>query len=123
LVNEKKIAALATEAVKQGINPASLPDLELLDFDEVQVETTSTGKILVTGQDRAIAKLKTLRPHWFSSGVPSVNPSSPQTFKPNMDQVTVADLNAAELNYRKSKSDSDKKIYFDLIQKFKAQNA
>lgn len=123
LVNEKKYAALSSEALKQGINPASLPDLELLDFDEVQVETTSTGKILVTGQDRAIAKLKTLRPHWFTNGVPSVNPSSPQTFRPNPNQVTVADLNAAEAQYRKTKSDSDKQTYFELIQKFKAQQA
>lgn len=121
LVNEKKVAALSAEAVKQGINPASLPDLELLDFDEVSVETTSTGKILVTGQDRAIAKLKTLRPHWFSSQVPSVNPSTPNVGVPNSGIVTVADLNAAEAQYKKTKSESDKKAYYEMIQKYKSQ--
>lgn len=121
LVREKKISALTIEAQKQGINPASLPDLELLDFDEVQVETTSTGKILVTGQDRAVAKLKTLRPHWFSTNVPSVNPSTPNLGRPQNGGVTIADLNAAESQYRKTKSESDKKAYFEIIQKYKSQ--
>lgn len=123
LVNEKKVAALSTEAVKQGINPASLPDLELLDFDEVSVETTSTGKVLITGQDRAIAKLKTLRPHWFSSQVPSVNPSTPNVGVPNSGIVTIADLNIAEAQYKKTKSESDKKAYYELIHKYKSQGA
>lgn len=121
LVNEKKIAALTIEAQKQGINPASLPDLELLDFDEISVETTSTGKILVTGQDKAIAKLRTLRPHWFNQSVPGVNPSTPNLGKPNLGIVTLADVNAAEAQYNKTKSEVDKKAYFEMIQKFKTQ--
>lgn len=122
LINEKKFAALTIEAQKHGINPASLPDLELLDFPEISVETTSTGKILVSGQDRAIAKLKTLRPHWFSTNVPSVNPSTPNVGRPNSGAVTIADLNVAEAQYRKTKSESDKKAYFELIQKYKSQS-
>jgi hypothetical protein len=122
LVREKKISALIIEAQKQGITPASLPDLELLDFDEVQVETTSTGKILVSGQDRAIAKLKTMRPHWFSTNVPSVNPSTPNVGTPNSNVVTIADLNAAEAQYKKTKSEADKKNYYEIIHKYKAQH-
>lgn len=121
LVNEKKVSALRSEAIKAGINPQSLPDLELLDFDEVSIETTSTGKILVSGQDRAIAKLKTMRPHWFTNSVPSVNPATPNVGKPNSDTVTVADLNAAEAQWKKTKSESDKKQYEDLIRKYKSQ--
>lgn len=122
LVREKKISALIIEAQKQGITPASLPDLELLDFDEVQVETTSTGKILVSGQDRAIAKLKTMRPHWFSTSVPSVNSTTPNVGVPNSNVVTVADLNAAEAQYKKTKSEADKKNYYEIIQRYKAQH-
>ncbi len=121
LVNEKKQSALKAEAQKHGINPASLSDLELLDFDEVQVETTSTGKIMVSGQDRAIAKLKTLRPHWFSTTVPSVNPSTPNVGIPNSNVVSLADLNAAEAQYKKTKSEADKKTYYEIITKYKAQ--
>lgn len=123
LLNDKKIQSLTTEAVKQGINPASLPDLELLDFEELQVETTSNGKILVSGQDRAIAKLKTLRPHWFNNAVPSVNPSSPNVGNRPTGAVTIADLNAAEAQWKKSQSDSDKKAYFELIRKYKTQTS
>lgn len=121
LVAEKKFSALSAEAMKQGINPASIPDLELLDFDELTVETTSTGKILVSGADRAIAKLKTLRPHWFTKTVPSVNPSTPNLGTPQNGTVTIADLNNAEIQWKKTKSDADKKAYFDLIQRYKAQ--
>lgn len=121
LIDEKKMAALTVEAQKQGINPASIPDLNMIDFDELIVETTSTGKILVSGQDKAIARLKTQRPHWFSKSVPNVNTNTPETGKPKSGTVTVADLNAAEAQYRKTKSEADKKAYSDLIQKYKAQ--
>lgn len=121
LVKEKKLHALVTEAQKQGINPASLPDLELLDFDEMSIETTSTGKILTSGQDKAIARLKTLRPHWFNKTTPSINPATPELGRPSGSVVTVADLNTAEANYKKTRSESDKIAYFELIQKYKAQ--
>jgi hypothetical protein len=121
LISSKKTEALTTEAVKHGINPASIPDLELLDFDELTVETTSNGKILVSGADRAVARLKTLRPHWFTKVVPSVNPLSPDTRGPVSGTVTIADLNKAEDQWKKTKSDADKKAYFDLIQRFKSQ--
>lgn len=120
LVRDRKVAKLTEEALKQGINPASVPDLELLDFDEMSVETTSTGKILVSGQDRAVAKLKQLRPHWFTKTVAGVNPTTPETARPN-GLVTIADLNVAEAQYRKTKSDADKRAYFDIIQKYKTQ--
>ena len=121
LIDEKKLAAVTAEAIKKGIDPRSIPDLELLDFEEVTVETTSTGKILVSGQDRAITKLMTLRPHWFPKNVPSVNPSTPEMGKPNGSQVTIADLNAASAQYEKTKSELDRKAYYDLIKKYKAQ--
>jgi hypothetical protein len=50
-----------------------------------------------------------------------VNPSTPNVRTPSSDIVTVADLNNAEANWKKSKSESDKKIYFELIQKYKSQ--
>lgn len=122
LIREKKISALMIEAQKQGMMAASLPDLELLDFDDVIVETTSTGKILVTGQDRSIAKLKTLRPHWFTTSVPSVNITTPKVGPANSDIVTMADLNTAESQYKKTRSESDKKNYYEIIQKYKSQH-
>ena len=121
LINEKKMNALSIEAQKQGINPASLPDLEMLDFDEIHVETTSTGKILVSGADKAISTLKVQRPHWFSKAVPPVNTATPRVNVPEGQSVTLADVNAAEAQWKKSKSESDKQIYFETIMKFKSQ--
>jgi len=121
LVSSAKITKLTEEAVKQGIRPEALPDLELIDFDELIVETTSTGKILVTGQDRAIAKLKILRPHWFSKIVPGINSSTPEILPALNGVVTLADLSAAEMQYKKTKSEADKKVYYDTIQKYKSQ--
>lgn len=123
LVQREINAALSREAQKQGINPNSLSDLELLDFAEVSVDTTSTGKIIVSGADKAIAGLKLKRPHWFTKQVPSINPHTPDLNKPITGKITVADLNAAEAKYKKSKSESDKIAYYDVIKKYKSQQA
>lgn len=122
LVEEKKFAALKTEALKMGINPASIPDLELLDFAELSVETTNTGKIMVSGADRAIANLKTIRPHWFSAKPAGINPNSPETQTPQSGNVSLADINNAEQAYKKAPTTENKRVLVELIQKFKNQN-
>lgn len=121
LINSAKVAKLTEEAVKHGINPQALPDLELVDFDELVVETTSTGKILVSGQDRAIAKLKVLRPHWFSKSVPLINPTTPSTLPADGQPITVNDLDALLIQYKKTGSESDKQAYHAAIMRYKAQ--
>jgi len=121
LISTEKTRKLTEEAVKHGINPASIPDLELLDFEELTVETTSTGKILVSGADRAIAKLKVIRPHWFNKSVTSVNPATPNVGQPIGGAVTIADLNAAEAQWKKTQSTVDKEAYYNMIQKYKTQ--
>jgi len=121
LVNTQKHNALVVEAQKQGINPNSIADLEMLDFEEITVETTTTGKIIVSGADRAIASLKLKRPHWFTKQVPGVNPNTPDLNKPMGGDVTLDDLKTAEAAYLKSRSESDKVKYNDLIIKYKSQ--
>ena len=121
LINEKKVSALIVEAQKHGINPQSIPDLELLDFPEISVETTSNGRVLISGADKAVGKLRQIRPHWFNAGTPAVNPSSPELGRPTGGLVTLEQVNAAQAQWLKTKSDSDKQNYFELIQKFKAQ--
>jgi hypothetical protein len=121
LIQEKKVSALIVEAQKHGINPQSIPDLELLDFPEISVETTSNGRVLVSGADRAVSKLKQIRPHWFTQTIPAVNPSSPELNRPSGGLITLEQVNAAQEKWAKTKSDADKKSYFDIIQKFKSQ--
>lgn len=121
LIDDKKYAALTAEAVKQGINPVSIPDLELLDFAEVVAES-SNGRVVVSGVEAAITALKAKRPNWFSGVVPNVNSSTPQgTVNSPNGNVTLADVKAAETKYYQTKSDSDKKTYEEIIKRFKAQ--
>ncbi len=119
IVQHQKFMALKNEALKQNMHPSSLDDLELLDLPEVNVETTSTGKILVTGADRAIANLKTLRPHWFKQNVTSINPATPETIQTNQNTITIADLEKLEQEYKKNPTQANKQAYFTAIQKYK----
>lgn len=121
VINAEKNKKLSEAAIKAGINPVALPDLELLDLPEVTVQTTNNGKILVEGADLAIQKLKTLRPHWFGTQVPGINPETPNTFPANPNSITLQMLQTANDTFNKTKSDSDKKIYENLLMKYNAQ--
>lgn len=83
LVDKEKYSALKDAAVKAGLKPEALSDLELVALDKVQIETTSTGRVNVIGVTQAIEGLKLSRPHWFggakttvSGNIPSVDGSA-----------------------------------------------
>lgn len=117
LALEKKYGAIKEAAINAGLRKEALDDLYLLDFDDVQLETTSTGRINVLNTDKAIDRLKTLRPHWFASKKNPVNSDSPEVItgdKVNLDQVL-----KAEENYKKSRSDKDYETYRELLLKYK----
>jgi hypothetical protein len=121
LVDSHRFAALEKEALKAGIHPQSLGDLQMLDFNELTIETTSTGKIIVNGADKAISALKLKRPHWFGANPVTINSSSPEVLSPT-GAVSIADLEKAEIDYRKNPHDQVmRNRYFDMIQKFKSQ--
>lgn len=119
IIQHQKFMALKTEALKQNMHPSSIDDLELLDLPEVTVETTSTGKILVQGAERAIAGLKTLRPHWFKQNAPSINPNTPETLQVNPNKMTLEELKKIEQEYKKNPTQANKALYHDAILKFK----
>lgn len=121
LVREKKYSAIKAEAQRAGISPHSLPDLDLLDFDDVLVETTNTGRITIAGADRAIENLKRSRPHWFTQQVPNVNPISPSAHRPGAP-VSLADLETARKQWETTKSPSDRDTYYAKIQEYKKSN-
>ena len=124
LIAKEKFNALLVEAQKQGLNPASYSDLELLDFPELVVETTNAGKILVSNAQAAIAKLKATRPHWFTTQVTPINPQVPRTNTPTVpqgDAVTMKDIEEAEKAYKLSGKHEDAEKLKSLIFKFKTQ--
>ena len=65
LLVDRKMSAVKIAAQKAGIIDSAIEDLELLDLDGIEVETTSTGKVNVLGADEYIASLKAKRPYWF----------------------------------------------------------
>ena len=121
VMDREKHSALRQEALKSGINPASIPDLELLDFAEISLETTSQGKIIVHGADKAIQNLKMLRPHWFHSKPTTINPASPETLQSMNGLLSVADIQKLESDYKKNPGPTTEKALRDAIQKFKMQ--
>lgn len=73
-LSEKKYSALRSAVQGLGLRPEALSDLDMLDLAEIQVETTSTGKINVLGADKYAERLKAQKPHWFlDKKPPNVN--------------------------------------------------
>jgi hypothetical protein len=60
-----KVNKIEQLALKAGLREDALDDLELMDFPEVEVEETDSGRYLVSGADKAIERLKKKKPHWF----------------------------------------------------------
>lgn len=83
LYQSKKFDEVYKEATKAGLRPEAFSDIELVALDGIEVELTSTGRMLVHGAESFVQELKRKRPHWFSNSMPpKVNPggnSSPPT--------------------------------------------
>jgi len=76
-VNKEKMSAIREAAIQAGLRKESIPDLRLIDFPEIKLETNSEGEFNAIGADKAVQRLKSLRPHWFQNAAPSINSSSP----------------------------------------------
>lgn len=66
IVNDRRMSAIKTEAMKLGINNDFVDLLEAFDTSDVLVETTSSGKITVSGADTWVETLKASKPSMFS---------------------------------------------------------
>lgn len=76
-IRKEKLNALKEAALQQGIRKEALSDLRDVDFPEIKLETNPEGDFTVQGADKAIQRLKTLRPFWFQTSAPPVNSTSP----------------------------------------------
>ena len=116
LIHDRKHSAIKDAAIKAGIRKEALTDLELVDLDGIQIETTSTGRINVIGAEVAVDRLKTLRPHWFGASAPNVNLNSPEVVAGG--KVTYADLQKLE---KEAKQSNDYTKYHAAVMQFKKQ--
>lgn len=101
-LSEKKYGALKSSCSALGLRPEALSDLEMLDLSEVQIETTSTGKINVLGAEKFAERLKATKPHWFlDKQTPTVNGAGPRV-QDNMGAITPAMLLKAQADGQKA---------------------
>ena len=119
-INERKFSALKDEASKLGLIPQALQDLELLDLADIQIETTSTGKLNVLGAKTFAERVKALKPYLFNSTPPAVNTGGVRAVDSSAP-VTATDVYAAEKAWRKSGKQEDHDSYKELALKYKKQ--
>ncbi len=77
-IYDKKHSAVVAAFKAKGLRKEAEIDVENLSLDELQIETTSTGRINVLGVDEFVERQKQLRPHWFKSGSSKVNADTPE---------------------------------------------
>lgn len=103
-VQTQRFNAVKQEALASGLRKEALGDLELVDLDDVKVETTSTGRFVVEGAKDRVEKLKTERPHWFTVGPPpTVNSGGGGTPPPTGGKLTANDVANAERDWKRGK--------------------
>lgn len=114
LMKREKMSAIKEEAMKHGILPGSLDDLEVMDWSDVALESTSTGKINVLGAAKAVERFKASKPHWFKSAAANVNTNTPGVDSTTTTTVTKEALNKAELDAKKTGNwETYKKVHAD----------
>lgn len=119
-LSEKKYTAAREKCMALGIRPEALSDLEMLDLEQIQIETTSTGKINVLGADKFAERLKTTKPHWFQEKkTTTVNTDATRVFDTG-GTVTPTMIMEAEKEFRKT---GDRTKYEDLHKRYQQQRA
>lgn len=122
IIEREKTAAIREEALKQGLRKEAIADLSLIDFSELKIETGSDGKVNIANADKAITRLKALRPYWFGSGTPNVNHNTPGATSGSTGEVTWKELQEAEAKAKKSGSAADQQEYRDTLLKYGQQS-
>jgi hypothetical protein len=113
---DRKYNAVKDLALASGLRKEALSDLELLEFDDIELELTSTGRVNVLNADRAVERLKQSRPHWFGNRKASFNANDPGIV--GATQISFADIKKAEDAARKS---GDYAPYEKVLKQFREQ--
>lgn len=115
-----QMSAVKEEALKAGLRPEAVEDLELLDVEGVAVEMTNTGKVTVVGAKDFVDGLKNSRKHWFKPQIPNVNSGS-GSFTPATGSVTAQDVGKLEREAQRKKTPESKAAYLGALAEFKKQ--
>lgn len=121
---DRKLDAAKTAAAQSGMRKDAIDDIEafLSRATEIEVETTSTGRINVLGADRFISRLKSQKPYLFETRGSKVNPETPSVN--GGTDITYEKLQ--ELKVKASKSNNPKsaewQAYKKAIEEFAKSN-
>lgn len=100
----QKANAVRIAAIELGLKTEAVEDLDLLDFDGVDVEITSNGRYLVHGAKEFAASIKNRKPHWFKASKPPGHNSGGGGNTPDgAKAVTPKDVVDAERNWKAGK--------------------
>ena len=103
-VHTQKVSAIRSAALEAGLRSEALDDLELLDFDGVEVEVTSNGRYLVHGAKEFAQGIKNKKPHWFKqSKPPGHNPGGGGGGAEGSKVITPKDVVEAERKFKTGK--------------------
>lgn len=118
-IGEKKHTAVREAALRLGMRPEAVGDLDLLSLEGVVIETTSSGKVNVLGAEAYIQNLKSAKPHWFGSeATPTkVNPGTP---KLKGEGAAVSETDLLKLSAEAQKS-GDYTQYKTALAKYRTQ--
>ncbi len=120
VVEDKKMTEIRKEAVKLGVRPQALDDLDVQNWSDVGIEFTSTGRVNVIGAAKAVERLKTIKPYLFDEPrAPGVNPGVPHVVPGQSGgPITVKDISTAEADAKKT---GDYSKYRELLVAFQRQ--
>lgn len=121
VISDKRLSAVREEAIKAGLRKESLSDLSYLDYPEVRLQTDEEGQFKVEGADKAIQRLKTTRPHWFASAIPSVNLNTPSVTGDG-GKITWDSIKKIEAEYKKNPNPANAEKYKAVLLEFKKQS-
>lgn len=117
-LGEKKHTAVREAALKLGMRPEAIGDLDLFSLDGVVIETTDKG-VKVVGADAFVQSLKNSRPYLFGQGAPiSVNSTVPGVKTGTNATVSETDILKVAEQARKT---GDYSQYQALLNKYRAQ--
>lgn len=102
-IAKEKHVAVREAALKLGMRPEAMGDLDLFNLDGVVIETTSTGRMNVLGAEAFIQNLKSSRPYMFGQSTPTnVNSRVPGVVTESVKSVNESDLIKLQAQARKS---------------------
>ncbi len=114
-----KTDAIVKAASALGLRAEAISDVEAMEFKDVVVEETSTGRLIITGVKSAAEKLKTTKAHWFTDPTkPNINGKDPKIIVTEGGEITMKMVLDAQTEAKKS---GDIKPYEEILRKFKAQ--